>query len=140
MTFKFVCISDYKNMTIPLTKGKIYEAVDGVITYDNGRRGETYYSFKQYTALNRGINKHIVEIKDGDDVNKILKHYETVKKDDYWTRVCEIQKRQTDKGLKKYGYVLEDTPDMPISTRLNHIEEELIDALMYIEHLKEISR
>ena len=61
-----------------------------------------------------------------------------IEKVDYWSRVCEIQKRQTDKGLKKYGQVLEDTPDMAISTRLNHIEEELIDALMYIEHLKEI--
>lgn len=56
---------------------------------------------------------------------------------DYWARVCEKQRQQTEKGLSKYGMTLEDNTELTIGERLNHLEEELIDALMYIEHLKE---
>jgi deoxyxylulose-5-phosphate synthase len=55
----------------------------------------------------------------------------------YWSNVCEMQKKQTDKGIKTYGQVLEDNTGMSTLDRLEAIEEELIDALMYIEHLKE---
>ena len=55
----------------------------------------------------------------------------------YWARVCEIQGKQTEKGIINYGQILEDNKTMTIGDRLNAIEEELIDALMYIEHLKE---
>ena len=56
----------------------------------------------------------------------------------YWPKICAIQQRQTDKGLKKYGQILEENTVMSPRERLEAIEEELIDALMYIEHLKEI--
>lgn len=56
---------------------------------------------------------------------------------DYWARVCEKQRQQTEKGLTKYGMTLEDNTKLTVCERLNHLEEELIDALMYIEHLKE---
>ncbi|NSG75574.1 hypothetical protein G4926_03475 [Anaerostipes hadrus] len=56
----------------------------------------------------------------------------------YWDRVTEIQKRQTEKGIKTYGQILEDNTGMSIKERLEYYEEELIDALMYIEHLKEV--
>ena len=55
----------------------------------------------------------------------------------YWNRVCEIQEKQTQKGVKKYGQILEENETMTPIERLEAIEEELIDALMYIEHLKE---
>lgn len=54
----------------------------------------------------------------------------------YWERVSKIAQAQRDKGLLKYGYGLEDNPT-PTINRLQYIEEELIDALMYIEWLKE---
>ena len=56
----------------------------------------------------------------------------------YWSRVCEMQKKQTEKGLTKYGQILEDNKDMTVKERLEYLQEELIDALMYIEHIKEI--
>ena len=56
----------------------------------------------------------------------------------YWSRVCEMQKRQTEKGLNKYGQVLEDNTNMTIRERLEYLEEELIDGLMYLEHIKEL--
>ena len=55
----------------------------------------------------------------------------------YWARICEMQKRQTEKGLAHYGQILEDNTRMTIEERLVYLEEELIDALMYVEHIKE---
>lgn len=57
---------------------------------------------------------------------------------DYWQNICDIQQRQTDKGIQHYGQRLEDNEDMSVLDRLTYLEEELIDALMYIEHLKKV--
>jgi len=58
----------------------------------------------------------------------------------YWDRITAVANRQRSKGIKEYGKGVEDdTAD--INVRLDRIEEELIDALMYIEHLRDgISR
>lgn len=56
----------------------------------------------------------------------------------YWANICEMQKRQTEKGLNKYGQILEENTGMTILERLEYLEEELIDGLMYIEHIKEM--
>lgn len=55
---------------------------------------------------------------------------------DYWANVCAIQKRQTEKGVRTYGQRLEDNKSLTPVQRLEYLEEELIDALMYIEHIK----
>lgn len=59
---------------------------------------------------------------------------------DYWGEVCRIQKRQTEKGLEKYGQRLEDNVSLSPIERLEYLEEELIDGLMYIEHIKALLR
>lgn len=57
-------------------------------------------------------------------------------KNPYWSRICKLAENQRNKGVKEYGRGLEaDTAE--IDVRLNRIEEELIDALMYIEHLRD---
>ena len=56
----------------------------------------------------------------------------------YWSNICEIQKKQTEKGITHYGQRLEDNVAMTIKERLEYLEEELIDGLMYIEHIKDI--
>lgn len=54
----------------------------------------------------------------------------------YWDRITAVATRQREKGIQEYGRGIEaDTAD--INVRLNRIEEELIDALMYIEHLRD---
>lgn len=53
-----------------------------------------------------------------------------------WERVNKKADAQRAKGLNEYGRGLEDDT-AGINTRLDRIEEELIDALMYIEHLRE---
>lgn len=59
----------------------------------------------------------------------------------YWERINAIAEQQRTKGINKYGVGLEDNP-AAIMERINHLQEELIDGLMYCEwikdHLKEL--
>ena len=54
----------------------------------------------------------------------------------YWERITATAERQREKGIREYGKGLEANP-ADIVTRLNYLEEELIDALMYIEWAKD---
>lgn len=58
------------------------------------------------------------------------------RKNPYWVRITDIAKRQREKGISTYGQGLEANP-ADIMTRLTYFEEELVDALMYIEWIKE---
>lgn len=57
-------------------------------------------------------------------------------KNPYWDRVCKLQDKQREKGIRTYGQGLEDNHE-PVVKRIQHIEEELVDALMYLEWLKD---
>ena len=60
-----------------------------------------------------------------------------MKKDNpLWERINFKSERQRAKGIEEYGKGLEDD-QADVFTRLDRIEEELIDALMYIEHLRD---
>ena len=54
----------------------------------------------------------------------------------YWDNICTMQEKQTAKGLATYGQTLEENTELSMTERLTYLEEELIDALMYIEHIK----
>ena len=54
----------------------------------------------------------------------------------YWDRITALANKQRETGIKEYGRGLEDDT-ANIDIRLNRISEELIDALMYIEHLRD---
>ena len=56
---------------------------------------------------------------------------------EYLKNIVSIFENQREKGLKEYGKPLEEETDMNSIQRLTAIEEELVDALMYIEHAKE---
>lgn len=56
----------------------------------------------------------------------------------YWARIQEMFEKQTQKGINKYGQILEENTAMTIIDRIVYLQEELIDALMYCEHLKEM--
>jgi len=56
----------------------------------------------------------------------------------YWDRICKLQAKQTQKGLEKYGQVLEDNKVLSPTEVLTYLQEELIDGLMYAEHFKEL--
>ena len=54
----------------------------------------------------------------------------------YWQNIQDIADRQRKKGIDTYGQGLEENPEDMV-TRLTYLEEELIDALMYIEWAKD---
>ena len=54
----------------------------------------------------------------------------------YWNNICALNARQEAKGKEKYGQTLEDNVTLTVTQRIEHTEEELIDALKYMEHLK----
>lgn len=54
----------------------------------------------------------------------------------YWDNICKIAEKQRQKGLDTYGQGLEDNKELSFNERIEYLEEELVDALMYLEHLK----
>ena len=54
----------------------------------------------------------------------------------YWDNITAIAIQQRNKGLRDYGQGIEDNP-ASILDRIKYIEEELVDALMYLEWLKD---
>ena len=54
----------------------------------------------------------------------------------YWQNICDLNDRQETKGKTKYGQCLEENTTLSKEQRIEHLEEELIDALKYAEHLK----
>ena len=57
----------------------------------------------------------------------------------YWMNICKMNARQETKGLEKYGEPLEENTTLTTVQRIEHLQEELIDALKYCEHLKAVS-
>ena len=55
----------------------------------------------------------------------------------YTKQILEIAERQNNKGLNKYGKYLEDFTSEGIIKRLEHLEEEIFDALNYIQWIKD---
>lgn len=53
----------------------------------------------------------------------------------YWENICKMAEKQRAKGIDTYGQGLEENP-MAIMERLEYLQEELIDSLVYIEHIK----
>ena len=62
-------------------------------------------------------------------------HSQWVTDNPYWERICKLSDKQRAKGMETYGQGLEMNP-MSIGERLTYLEEELIDALMYCEHIR----
>lgn len=53
----------------------------------------------------------------------------------YEQRIEEKIKKQVQKGKEKYGVTLDENKTLTTEQRIEHLEEELIDGLMYCEHL-----
>ena len=59
-----------------------------------------------------------------------------MKSNPYWTRITAIAERQRQKGIDTYGQGLEDNTAAML-TRIEYLEEELVDGLMYCEWMKD---
>lgn len=53
----------------------------------------------------------------------------------YWKNICAIAERQRRKGIETYGKGIEENKK-DIITRIEYLQEELVDALMYCEWIK----
>ena len=51
-------------------------------------------------------------------------------------RVVDKFKQRSDEGYKKYGVTLDEDPSKMIDW-LNHLQEELMDAVLYLQKAKE---
>lgn len=54
----------------------------------------------------------------------------------YWKNICAIAERQRAKGIATYGQGIEMNP-ADVITRIEYLQEELVDALMYCEWIKD---
>ena len=54
----------------------------------------------------------------------------------YWKRICKLSDAQRKKGMETYGQGLESNPAAMLK-RIEHLQEELVDALMYCEWIKD---
>ena len=57
-------------------------------------------------------------------------------KDNYDDKIIGIMRRQTEKGMEKYGVPLNENTTLTATQRIEHYQEEMIDGLRYAEHLK----
>lgn len=57
----------------------------------------------------------------------------------YWMNICRMNARQEAKGLEKYGVALEGNTTLTTAQRIEHAQEEAIDLLKYLEHLKQVA-
>lgn len=73
-------------------------------------------------------------------VNKFYKMcadlYEPESYNPYWERICKLSERQREKGMETYGQGIESNP-AAIMSRIEYLQEELVDALMYCEWIKD---
>lgn len=56
----------------------------------------------------------------------------------YWVNICKMNARQESKGMEKYGEPLEENTTLTTTQRIEHAQEEAIDLLKYLEHLKQV--
>lgn len=77
------------------------------------------------------------EQKMSDSVSKwfMTNSWEEPKKDPIVDIVVAKMKARSKEGIEKYGTTLMDSPDGFYSF-LNHLQEELMDAILYIEKIK----
>ncbi len=57
-------------------------------------------------------------------------------KTEYRDNIIALMDKQAQKGMSKYGQTLEENDTLSTEQRIEHLQEELIDALQYCEHLK----
>lgn len=104
------------------------------------KKEELKYNLKMEQLLVSQLFEQIRELKHEnavmrDDLYQLSKDYFTPK-DAIVAKVIEAYKTRSEVGITKYGTTLEDnnTDDF-----LQHLQEELMDATLYIEKLKEIA-
>ena len=101
-------------------------AIENII-FNNERKSES-------------VTELIKKLNEAYDANRAMKAELKVNLGNpYWANICKMNARQESKGMEKYGEPLEENTTLTTTQRIEHLQEELIDALKYCEHLKVVS-
>lgn len=91
---------------------------------------------KTLSRLAEALKCDIAELVPVDVRKSFVKQPEQPSANPYWERICAISDRQRAKGIETYGQGLEANP-VDMLKRIEHLQEELIDGLMYCEWIKD---
>lgn len=119
---------------------KAYEIITGTVEHD-GCDGCKHYSYDENRlpcSHCRGTVPHgnPYYLKSADLYEPEEPEEPKEPENPYWEKICELAEKQRSKGINKYGKGLEYNTADAIA-RINHLQEELIDGLMYCEWIKE---
>lgn len=119
------------------------------IGYYNGRKAmvlnEVIGSDKSYTVwfdydtpepYTKVFAEEHLELIESAEEKKNAGLSKNAEKHPYRAEVEKLLDRQEEKGIDKYGVTLDQNTTLTDAQRIEHLEEELVDALMYCEHLK----
>lgn len=67
----------------------------------------------------------------------VITGYSIITENAYRDAIVRLIDRQRAKGMEKYGQTLEENTTLTTEQRIEHAQEELVDALQYLEHLKQ---
>ena len=111
---KYICLKDYvmDSKEVAFKKGNVYDFNDNYLTDKNEWGG-------MHGLMKSTIKKHFKPFKE--------------QKDKVVSQVLNKFKQRSKVGIKKYGATLHDnnTDDF-----YNHLQEELMDAILYLQKLK----
>ena len=89
-----------------------------------------------YEPINEGFEGSEVLFKMLNSEDKVkIKNKMTVDQSTYRKNIIEKMDRQIQKGIDKYGTTLEQNDWLKTIDRIVYLQEELIDALVYSEHI-----
>ena len=89
-----------------------------------------------YEPINEGFEGSEVLFKMLNSEDKVkIKNKMTVDQSTYRKNIIEKMDRQIQKGIDKYGTTLEQNDWLKAIDRIVYLQEELIDALVYSEHI-----
>jgi len=101
------------------------QAIKNII-FDNERKSES-------------VVELLKELNEAHDANRAMKAELKVNLGNpYWMNICKMNARQESKGMEKYGEPLEENTTLTTTQRIEHAQEEAIDLLKYLEHLKQV--
>lgn len=102
---------------------------DNIVKDTESRYPQIAYEHKWYTDHNRYLVLFVKRSTKEDLVEM---------ESEYNSNIIDRLKRQNEKGLEKYGILLENNKELGINERIEHLAEELTDGLQYIEHIKKL--
>lgn len=79
VTFRLLCV---KNNPPFCKKGKIYEFINGVTTWDDTCESSKYFNYDTFVEQNRVFSDNFIQLKEGDNPEEILKKYNTIEAGD----------------------------------------------------------